>query len=711
MGKLAGSNKPISWGGVAAVCALALGGGTLAVGGKLAANRSNVAQMQADALESPGDFKAFIVGASDYDDELGLSDLDFVQNDVESLAARFIEIGFKKENVVVLKSGGDFKYFPTKKNIEKRYRKFLDSLQKGDFVVVYLSGHGIQATGSEEAFFAPSDVEPKDWFGTSISINNMLTDLDESVAKFRWMIVDACRNDPFFRKTKAIGVKGLTDIVNAPETTAFLQSCQPGEFSYGVDGISVFTLSLLEAFDEKKKLADANDDGAVAFSEAYKYVQSRTADLAQQCYGVSQKPDLNCKIPDFVILEAGNESPRLIFVFLSGTVLCAVLAVGVWKIKAEIAKKKKKTETGVDDEKGVSRDAERELAIETSETQDDVGDKGKRRVSLLTSQEEAVEKAFDETKRKLRRALKEALVKEWDGKTAGAQRSFDVRGVTYDFRYCPPNYFLMGSLENELGRDRDETLRHVKVNAFWMLETPVTQKMWESIMGAGASWSTVGSNPSWFSATGGGKDKIQGIKDALNLPVDSVSWYDCQNFIENLNAAIAVEDYPKNWKFRLPKESEWEYACRAGSTTPFSWGTALNGDEANCNGNYPYTSLRRTLVKPGAFLERTSEPRSYKPNPWGLYDMHGNVCEWCEDSRWSVEFEAALNKNTSRVFDAIMAFGTEEKTSVKRVLRGGGWDDGACNCRAAFRRYCDPTVRRFSFGFRLVLDCGEEARG
>ncbi len=695
MGKLARKNKTVSLGGVAAIFVLgALGGGTL-VGAKLATNRSEVAQTRPDALERPSDFKAFLVGADDYAEA---PDLDFVKNDVDFLSERLVEIGVKKENVVVLKSGGDFSNFPTKKNVDALYKKFLASLQEGDFVIVYLSGHGIQATDSKEAFFAPIDVDPNDWFDTSISINKMLTELDESGARFRWMIVDACRNDPGKAITKAAGVKGLTDIVNAPETTALLQSCQPGEFSYGGDGVSVFTSSLLEALDEKRKPADADADGLVTFSEMLAYVERRTNELAEKYCANSQNPKLSGEIPDFVILDA--ESKRRLSLILAALCGTVGLAVGAWEISAKIAKKKKKT--GTDDEKDASRVDERESAVETSETQDVA--EGKRRVAALTSREEASTKETSvETTQGARR-----LPGKWSD-TAGARGSLDVRGVTYDFRYCPPSYFLMGSPESELGRDRQETLCPVKVaRGFWMLETPVTQRMWESIMGADASWSTVGSNPSWFSATGGGKNKIQGVKDALNLPVENVNWYDCQNFIKNLNAAIVAENYPQIGKFRLPKENEWEYACRAGTATPFFWGTTLNGDEANCNGNYPYASSPKDWVEPGAFLGRTSEPRSYKSNPWGLYDMHGNVCEWCEDCRWSNEFNMALNRGSKLgIFDALMKLGPEETgRNVKRVLRGGSWNDGACDCRSAFRRYCDSTTRSFDFGFRLVLDCG-----
>ena len=133
-----------------------------------------------------------------------------------------------------------------------------------------------------------------------------------------------------------------------------------------------------------------------------------------------------------------------------------------------------------------------------------------------------------------------------------------------------------------------------------MLETEVTQPMWESIMG---------NNPS----------KFQGA----NLPVESVSWNDCQRFLTKLNKLGIA---PVGSRFALPTEAQWEYACRAGTATPFFWGDSLNGDRANCNGRDPYGTDAK-----GKFIKKTVPVGSYVANPWGLLDMHGNVAEWCQD--------------------------------------------------------------------------------
>ncbi|MDO4575234.1 MAG: formylglycine-generating enzyme family protein [Planctomycetia bacterium] len=183
-----------------------------------------------------------------------------------------------------------------------------------------------------------------------------------------------------------------------------------------------------------------------------------------------------------------------------------------------------------------------------------------------------------------------------EGRMAGERMVKTAYGVEFAFRWCPAGCFMMGSPSSELGRDDDETQHRVTLTkGFWMLETEVTQAMWESVMG---------DNPSYFKGS--------------NLPVEKVSWDDCQKFCQKLRS--------QGLNVQLPTEAQWEYACRAGTTTPFSFGSTLNGDKANCDGNYPYGASTE-----GTYLKKTAPVGSYSPNAWGLYDMHGNVYEWCAD--------------------------------------------------------------------------------
>jgi len=205
---------------------------------------------------------------------------------------------------------------------------------------------------------------------------------------------------------------------------------------------------------------------------------------------------------------------------------------------------------------------------------------------------------------------------------------------------------------------------------FFVAETPVTQAQYEVVMGT---------NPSHFKQVG------------PEAPVEPVSWDDAMAFCAKLNQNAEPED---GWEWSLPTEAQWEYACRAGTTTAFSFGNVLNGTQANCDGNHPYGTEEK-----GPYLERTSPVRNYPANPWGLYDCHGNVWEWCAD--WYGEYpkEAVVDPQ-----------GPE--SAFSRVLRGGSWDGTARNCRSAIRSGRPPGLRgNGGTGFRPVLTRKKQAEG
>ena len=240
------------------------------------------------------------------------------------------------------------------------------------------------------------------------------------------------------------------------------------------------------------------------------------------------------------------------------------------------------------------------------------------------------------------------------GTNAGERKTVVINNVEFAFRWCPAGMFLMGSPKSEEGHYNDENQHYVKLpNGFWMMETEVTQKQWLVIMG---------DNPSYFNGD--------------NLPVERVSWNDCQDFCKKCSQfGLPVQ---------LPTEAQWEYACRAGSTTAYFWGNDLNGDKANCNGNYPCGTTTK-----GSYLGRTTAVCSYSPNAWGLYDMHGNVYEWCQDLY-------RVNSNSSNS-DSI-----DHTNNPRRILRGGSWGNYASHCRSARRICLAPGYRDFCLGFRCA---------
>jgi eukaryotic-like serine/threonine-protein kinase len=199
----------------------------------------------------------------------------------------------------------------------------------------------------------------------------------------------------------------------------------------------------------------------------------------------------------------------------------------------------------------------------------------------------------------------------------------------------------------------------------------VTQDQWQAVMG---------SNPSWFSRDGQGKDKIKDIKDEelKHFPVEQVSWDDAQAFLKKLNESEKKRG--SGYFYRLPTEAEWEYACRGGATSEeecsyhfyFDKPTNdLSSKQANFNGIDPVGKAEK-----GPSLGRTTKVGSYAPNKLGLYDMHGNVKQWCE-GRW-------------------------RPGSSSRSIRGGLWYFGGTNCQAAHRSGELPTYRDLGVGFRLA---------
>ena len=226
------------------------------------------------------------------------------------------------------------------------------------------------------------------------------------------------------------------------------------------------------------------------------------------------------------------------------------------------------------------------------------------------------------------------------------------------FVWIPPGNFLMGSPKEEKERNDNETQHKVTLTkGFYVGVYTVTQEQWQEVMGK---------NPS----------KFQGEK---NLPVEMVSWDDCQEFIKKLRE--------KDKKpYRLPFEAEWEYACRAGTATPFHFGETISTDQANYNGDGAVYGDG----KKGVFRRQTTPVGTFAANTFGLFDMHGNVWQWCQD--WLGDYPQK---------DVVDPQGPD--TGLYRVLRGGSWNYSPQLCRSASRNRYEPGHPYFFIGFRLCF--------
>jgi formylglycine-generating enzyme required for sulfatase activity len=243
---------------------------------------------------------------------------------------------------------------------------------------------------------------------------------------------------------------------------------------------------------------------------------------------------------------------------------------------------------------------------------------------------------------------------------APTEKTIDLGNeVSLTLVLIPAGEFDMGSPMEELKRDNDEAQHHIKLTKpFYMGKFEVTQLQYRVIMSE---------NPSKF-----GGDK---------LPVDNVNWYEAARFLKKLSDKTGM-------KFRLPTEAEWEYACRAGTKTAFNTGTTIDSDLANYDATEPYAD---GII--GKYLKRTTEVGSYKPNAFGLYDMHGNVWEWCSD---------IYDEDYYKVTPLTDPKGQAE--GKPKVIRGGAWNEEAYKCRSADRNHRWPKDNQPMIGFRVVMD-------
>lgn len=246
--------------------------------------------------------------------------------------------------------------------------------------------------------------------------------------------------------------------------------------------------------------------------------------------------------------------------------------------------------------------------------------------------------------------------------------------------------FTMGSPNDEPWRSGDETAHPVELSDFYIAAREVTQAEWEAVMNG---------NPSAFKG--------------LDLPVENVTWLDAVTFCnarsraDGLAPAYEITGDAVTWNrtsdgWRLPTEAEWEYACRAGSAEPFSGRASIGPDEANFYGHYPYNieqnyfTQEKLEVKPGQYRQRTTPAGSFAPNALGLYDMHGNVGEWCWDTYGEYGSDGVKDP----------AGAAESSSRMRKVNRGGGWNDFAKHLRCAYRASLPPGRSSASVGMRLA---------
>jgi formylglycine-generating enzyme required for sulfatase activity len=262
---------------------------------------------------------------------------------------------------------------------------------------------------------------------------------------------------------------------------------------------------------------------------------------------------------------------------------------------------------------------------------------------------------------------------EFNSLQAGDER--EIGGIK--LRWCPPGKFLMGSPPNEPERRPGENQVEVTLTkGFWMAKFEATQGDWRRVMGA---------LPGEFTAE---------LPAGDDYPVGNVNFAETEAFCRKLTElARQADTLPNDWEFRLPTEAQWEYACRAGTTTATSFGNQLSSKQANFRGK-PYNG-----AEPGPSLKMAAKVGSYPPNAWGLYDMHGNIYEWCRDW-YHNRLPGGIDPD---LHDAKATATRSEHGDVSRARRGGCWADDGWPLRSAFRLRFEPERRYDHIGFRVVV--------
>jgi formylglycine-generating enzyme required for sulfatase activity len=244
----------------------------------------------------------------------------------------------------------------------------------------------------------------------------------------------------------------------------------------------------------------------------------------------------------------------------------------------------------------------------------------------------------------------------------------EINGVALEMVEIPGGTFMMGSPADEaISSDSEGPQHQVSVPTFYMGKYEVTQAQWRAVASLPKVKSDLITNPSAFKGD--------------DLPVEQVSWDDAVEFCERLTRATGRQ-------YRLPSEAEWEYACRAGTTTPFGFGSTITAELVNYDGQNPYAQASQ-----GMYRDKTT-PIGYMgvANAFGLFDMHGNVWEWCLDA-WHNNYNNAPTDGSAW---------EKEGDPSKRVMRGGSWDSFAVISRSAYRSWYGPAIRFNTFGFRVV---------
>ncbi len=569
---------------------------------------------------------ALVIGNHQYQ---RLSKLPNAGRDAEAMAVALKEAGFST------KMAKDLSYTAMVGVVEQ----FLKTINKGDEVVVFYSGHGVQIP-KQGGYLLPIDVSTTSASNvsrTAYELEDLMTQVADAKPAFSMFIVDACRDNPF--ATKGVGTgfanpeaaQGQIVLFAASRNQQALEKLSDDD----KDPNGVFTREFI------KRMKTPGLEISVLMKEVQRSVETLAAKVNHE------------QRPAYVNEAKGNfyfYGPTTVQVNAASATAPDALELQFWQStekqntkEAYLAYKKRYAKGQFVDlaDSALNRIAKEEAALAAQAQRPPTAT-----LPVLVSVPSVT--------------VSQAQTPSITTTSPQSGQVFKDCADCPDMVVIPAGSFMMGSSAREVGRSADEgPQRNIKLKTFAMGKTEVTQGQYKAIMG---------SNPSYLKECGD------------DCPVENVSWDDAQAFIQKLNTKTGKT-------YSLPSESQWEYAARGTTTTAFHTGNTITPEQANFDGNYTYNGSAK-----GVYREKTIKVSSLNsPNKYGLHDMHGNVWEWTQDCYVDVYGIQPVDGSAYDVTNCRL-----------RVLRGGSWNYDPRFLRSAFRDWGTPDVRNGVNGFRLA---------
>ncbi|MEH2192205.1 MAG: SUMF1/EgtB/PvdO family nonheme iron enzyme [Nostoc sp.] len=646
---------------------------------------------------------ALLIGVSEYDyEDKDLKPLPAAVKDVEAMQRVLVNPemgGFAPSDITVLKDS-------QRQEIEEAIENLFNNRQKDDLLLFYFSGHGIKDDRGQLYLSsrATKKINGKLAKSSAVAASFLHNNINDSRSQRQVVILDCCfsgaitqgmtvKSDGSLNVQEQLGGKGR----------AILTSSTSTQYSFEQEGseLSIYTRYLVEGIETGA--ADKDTDGWISIDELHEYASTKVQEAAPAMTPKFYPVEEGHKI---LLAKSPKDDPKLKYRkeverrinrgkfnvaarrLLNSLRLQLKLTPEVADaIKAEVQQPYREYQHKLEEYEATLLEAIADETTLSETTFNDLRDYqqylGLRNEDVASIEERiigqqkptvAIEpKPVLREQNPLNQFEFEVVTVNTKGEpiNSSQQRAefFSENlgnAVVLEMVAIPGGKFLMGSPENEPERQDSESPQHtVTVQPFFMGKFPVTQSQWAIVAALKKVNIDLNPEPSNFKGA--------------NRPVECVSWDDAIEFCARLSNKTGKT-------YRLPSEAEWEYACRAGTTTPFYFGETITTDLANYDGNYTYNSGSE-----GEYRQQTTDVGIFLPNLFGLFDMHGNIWEWCQDG-WHENYSKAPNNGSAWM-------GNDDK----RLLRGGSWIYNPGFCRSAFRNWSARDYSNYYVGFRVVV--------